>query len=164
MTAPIGNPGPSPDVFEQRLRTMKQELDALRQRPGPTQPWLPVVLYPKFAPPAGVYSFMSTPASVSEQSLWEGRIGYLAQPLIQVDGVWGASSGTNTTRYRMKISGVTVGTWDQAAQVTAVHGGFDATVIAAIGSTNRVIEITAQTLSGTGNYACQVFGCYQRQT
>ncbi len=131
---------------------------------GLAEPWLPVLMYPRFSEPSGLYSYRARPTDVTERTLWEGRIGFLSHPRIQVDGVWGAASGTNTTRYRMKIGGVTVGTWDQAGLSISVAGPFTTTLGAPLRSTNVGIEITAQTLSGSGDYACQVWACYQRQT
>jgi hypothetical protein len=131
---------------------------------GIAEPWLPVVMYPKFSPPSGLYSYRARPVDGTERSLWEGRIGYLSHPRIQVDGVWGPASGTNTTRYKLKMNGTIVGQWDVAGLSLNVQGPFDTTVGAALRSTNVGIELTAQTLSGTGDYACQVWACYQRQT
>lgn len=130
---------------------------------GWAEPWLPIVMYPKISVAAGVYSYLSTAVNVAEQQLWEGRIGYVSHTRIQVNGVWGQSSGSGqTTRYRLKVGGVTVGTWDIGGLEVSIKGPF--VHGQAIGTRNAVTEITAQSLAGTGVYACQVLGCDQRQT
>lgn len=164
MTAPTGNPGPDLNLFEQRWRRMGQELEALSQR-GIRLAFEAVPLYPKFTVAAStVFTAMSTAVNVVEQTLWEGRIASLAHPYVQVDGSWGAATGTNNTRYRLKIDAVTVGTWDVALAAAGVHGPFLTTTAAVIGSTNVPITLTAQSLTGSGTYKCQVLGCHLRQT
>jgi hypothetical protein len=133
---------------------------------GIAEPWLPIPMYPLFAVAAGLYTSMSRAVDTTERTLWEGRIGYLSHPRLQIAGTWGPTSGTNTTRYKLKVNGVQIGTWDSAALTTDVRGPYDPTVGtgAALHSLNATITLTAQTLTGTGNYACQVLGCHQRQT
>lgn len=129
---------------------------------GWAEPWFPIPMYAKFSVAVGIFDYMSKAVNGAEEKLWEGRIGYVSHTRVQVDGIWGAASGTNTTRYRLKVNGTTIGTWDIAGLESNVKGPFVFPV--AIGTKNTGIEITAQTLSGTGNFACQLFACYQRQT
>lgn len=132
---------------------------------GWAEPWFSFTMYPFMAPPAGVYSYMGANVNVAEQTLWEGRIGYMSHPYIGIDVLGGASSGTNTTRYRLKVNGTTINTWD------VVGLGFFGTPTLAIGaggvvigSRNVGVQLTAQSLSGSGSYACQIYGTYMRQT
>jgi hypothetical protein len=108
---------------------------------------------------------MVTAVNLAEQTLWVGRIGYVTHPQIQVDGIWGQDTGTNSTRYRLKAAGVTVGTWDvSTAAAAAVEGGYPLLAATALRTKNVAVELTAQSLSGTGTYACQVLACHLRQT
>lgn len=133
---------------------------------GWAEPWFSFSMYPKFEQvDSGVFGFMSTPVNVAEQTLWEGRIGYVTHPYIQADLQGGSATGTNTTRYRLKINGAVAQTWD-------VVGGafFGGSLLAlgvggiVIGSRNVGVSLTAQSLSGSGTYACQVWGMHMRQT
>jgi hypothetical protein len=143
------------------------------QSGGLAIPWIPIPLYPLFSmAAASVYAYMNLPTTsiASETTLWEGRIDRVAGPRIQVNGLWGAASGTNTTRYKLKVDGTQVGTWDSSTLEVAVKGpgsaGVTGTMSLAtlIGTTNVSVQLTAQTLSGSGSTACQVLGCTQRQT
>lgn len=129
---------------------------------GWAEPWLPIHMYAKFATAVGTFQYMNKAVNGAEEQLWEGRVGYTSHTRLQVDGTWGQASGTNTTRYRMKVNGTTIGTWDIGGLESSIKGPFVSPV--GVGTKNSGIEITAQTLSGTGNFACQVLGCYQRQT
>lgn len=133
---------------------------------GWAEPWLSVYMYPKFQQVnSGVFVYMTTPVNVAEQTLWEGRLGYVSHPYVHADLQGGAATGTNTTRYRLKINNVTAGTWDVVG--AAFFGG---AVLAlgvggtVIGSKNVAITVTAQSLSGSGTYACQVWGMHMRQS
>lgn len=177
MTAPTGIIGPNRDLFEQRLRTMQAQIDALGQRGGAlltgdteggiATPWIPIPLYAKFAVAAGLYTAMARAVDTTERTLWEGRIGYLSHPRIQVTGTWGVTSGSNNTEYRLKLNGTTVGTWTvNTAAATDSRGPYDPLTVPglALGSKDIAVVLTAKTLSGTGNYACQVLGCHQRSS
>ncbi len=180
MTAPRGNIGPDRALLEQRLRALEQRQAALEQRGNPlfaadtngglARPWAPVQLYPRFSVTATtVYGERFRAVDTTERILWEGNIPYLSHPRIQVTGRWGASSGTNTTRYRLKITtplGVvtTIGTWDVALLETARKGPYDPTTVVPINAPDVPVTLTAQTLSGSGDYACHVVGCYLRST
>lgn len=131
---------------------------------GLARPWLPVPMYPKFTMAASsVYSYMNLPvASVtSETTLWEGRIGLNLHPYMQINGVWGQASGSNSATYRLKVGGVQVGTWSTGTVEESIKGPFD--ISAHLESAEPKVELTV-TASGTGNVACQVYGLVCRQT
>jgi hypothetical protein len=131
---------------------------------GIARPWLATPLYPKFTVAASsVYSYMNLPvASVaSETTLWEGRISMVTHPFMVVTGVFGQASGSNSSTYRLKLNGVTVGTWNETTIVNANRGPYN--VAASLGLANVPVEVTA-VASGTGNIGCQIYSLYQRQT
>jgi hypothetical protein len=175
VTAPFGTVGPNPDLLERRFRQLQAQIDALGQRGGKllvgdpaggiATPWVPIPLAAKFAVASGLYTSMNRNVDTTERTLWEGSIGYLSHPRIQVTGYWGVASGTNNTEYKLKVGSNTIGTWtSNTAAAKTTQGPFDPLTNAAIGDTNVPIELTAKTLSGTGSYACQVLSCYLRQT
>lgn len=132
---------------------------------GLARPWLPVVLYPLFLPSGTLgddigYSNLSIANLGGETGLWEGR-ATISHPKIEIHGIWGQASGFNSTTYRLKIHGDTVGTWIAGNLEVNVKGPFD--VAAFIGQDGVPISLTAAP-SGNGNIACQVMGCYLRQS
>lgn len=131
---------------------------------GIAEPWTATPMYPKFAMPAGAFQYMNLPVNVVETDMWATKIGRLYYPRIGLSGVWGAASGTNTTRYKLKIANTVVGTWDIAGLTVSSQGPFNTLVAAALGDVGVDLVLTAQTLSGTGNLACQLIDCQLRQT
>jgi peptidoglycan hydrolase-like protein with peptidoglycan-binding domain len=131
---------------------------------GIAEPWQPVPLYPKFALPAGTFQYSSLAVNAVETDMWAGKIGKLYYPRIGLSGVFGAASGTNTTRYRLKVAGVTLGTWDVAGLTNMAVGAFATSGAAALLSIGLDVVITAQTLSGTGSFAIQLIDCQLRQS
>jgi hypothetical protein len=132
---------------------------------GWAEPHLHFCMHAQFAMPAGTFAYMFTPTNGAETLYWEGRISYLSHPRIGVSGVWGtALGGPNTTRYRLKVSGVTIGAWDVTG-IEATTRTFATTPTPAnIGAQTLTVQLTAQTLSGTGSFACQVYGSAMKQT
>jgi hypothetical protein len=132
---------------------------------GLARPWLPVVLYKLYD--SGVtapYAYGNLPASqiTTETILWSGRIPSVTHPRIEIDGVWGQASGANNTTFRLKVQGVTVGTWTQNGTFSVSRKGpYDVTPY--INASFASVEVTA-IATGTGNVACQVLGCAQRQS
>lgn len=133
---------------------------------GWAEPWLSFMMYPRWIMPAGAAIYLNKSVDVAELVIWEGQIPYVTHPQVAVSGIWGtAVGGPNTTRYRLKLNGTTVGTWDvigvenSARTFSALAGG-----ASFIGNKNVQVQLTAQTLSGTGSYACQVNAAYMRQT
>lgn len=131
---------------------------------GLARPWLSVDLYPLFSMAASsVYAYMNLPvASVtSETVLWEGRLPLAAQPAIQVAGVWGQASGTNSATYRLKVGSTTVGTWSTGALENSAKGPYD--IAAFLEQADVPVQLTV-TASGTGNVAAHAAGCWTRQS
>ncbi len=127
-------------------------------------PWMPIPMLPYFALPAGIFDYSSVAVNVTEKTYWAGKIGRVAAPKIGLSGVWGAASGTNTTRYKLKFGSTVVGTWDIAGLEVSSKGPFNIQPTAGLGSNGVDVVLTAQTLSGTGSFAIQVVDCTQRQT
>lgn len=126
------------------------------------EPQIPIVLYPLFQPDVALGTGGYAVVPVGTLVTWEGRIR-VSHPKIEVDGIWGQASGTNTVRYDLKISGQSVGFWvvSGALQV-ARKGPFN--VNAFIGQDWAKIEITITSSTGTGFVAFQLLGAYFRQT
>lgn len=162
------DPNPSVDGFIQALYLydhLGQIVWTTDNNGGWAEPWLSVILYTRIGAGTGgaVFSYANTPVNVAEQVLWAGEVGYFTHPRIEVSGVWGQASGSGqTTRYRLKIGGATVGTWDVSGLAVDTRGPFD--VASRVNDLRTSVELTAQSLAGTGNYACQVVGCHLRQT
>lgn len=131
---------------------------------GIARPWLDITLYPKFSVAASsVYSYMNLPvASVTtETTVWEGRIPMVTHPFLVVSGTFGQASGSNSSTYRLKVNGVTVGTWAETTVVNVNRGPYN--VASSLGLANVPVTITAEA-TGTGNIGCQIYSLYQRQT
>lgn len=159
------DPNPLVDGFVQALYMwdhLGQIVWTTDNNGGWAEPWFSVVMYAKFAPPAGVYQYMNTPTNVAEQTLWTGIVPYVSHPRIAISGLWGQASGSNSTRYRLKLGGVTLASWDVGGLTNDTRGPFD--IASMVNDRDVSIDLTAQTLSGSGNYACQINGCYLRQT
>jgi len=126
------------------------------------EPQFPIVLYPMFAtkvaPGDGGFMYVD----VGKLVTWEGRIR-VSHPKIEVDGIWGATSGTNTVRYEMKLSNNVIGFWVVSAGITVSRfGPFD--ISPYVGQDWARIEIGITSSTGTGTVAFQLLGCYFRQT
>lgn len=125
---------------------------------GLASPWISVPMYPRFSMAASsVYSYMNLPvASVtSETILWSGRIPALHHGYVGIDGVWGQSSGSNSSTYRLKLNGTQVGTWSETGLSVANKGPFDVHTL--LNTQWIAVDLTVQA-SGTGNVAAQVLG------
>lgn len=138
---------------------------------GWAEPHLPVVMYPHIGPPAGAgvpnfgYELASASAG-TEQTCWVGAIGYVTHSNVWIKGTWGSPGANGASEYKLKVNGVTVGTWTKTAgqyEVTT-HGPFNILSAAGIGFRQADIILTARRTSGTGNIACDVLHCHQRQT
>lgn len=132
------------------------------QTGGLARPWLPVHLIPKLSMPAGLFSYYSMNVSGTETQIWEGRIPFVSHPFIEIDGVWGQASGSNSTTYRLKVNGTEVGSWTVSGGLVANRRG-PYNIMSFIHSTWMAVELTAQS-TGTGVMACHVVGCALRQT
>lgn len=129
---------------------------------GLARPWIPVNLLSKMSMPAGTFDYYALAVSGTERQLWEGRIPFVSHPFIEVDGVWGQASGSNSTTYRLKVGGSEVGNWVVSGGISATRRG-PFSIASSLHSTWVTAEITAQS-TGTGVMACHVVGCSMRQS
>lgn len=130
---------------------------------GLARPWLAVQMHPMLSEPTGVYSYRYVDVTdiSSKTRLWRGR-AYVSHPRITIDGVWGQASGSNTTTYTLEVSGVQVGSWTEGGGlITGQRGPFDVSDL--VGDEFSPVELFANA-SGSGLVACQVLGCYLRQS
>lgn len=126
------------------------------------EPQWPIVVYPQFqrSEALGTAGYSSVPAG--SLFTWEGRIR-ASHPRLEIDGIWGQSSGTNTSTYAIKLGGTTVGQWTVGGSLeVARHGPFD--ISPYIGQDWLKIEVAITASSGTGQVAFQPLGLYFRQT
>ncbi|MEO6089547.1 MAG: hypothetical protein ABIQ18_41215 [Umezawaea sp.] len=131
---------------------------------GMARPYLSVPMVPLFSMAASsLYGYMNIAASTiaTEQTIWEGRIPLVSHPFISVAGIWGQASGSNTSTYRLKISGTEVGSWSATTLENANKGPFN--ISSKLDQVAPVIQLTA-TASGTGQVGAMVYGCWLRQT
>lgn len=131
---------------------------------GMARPWLSVPMYTAYSMAASsVYGYGNIAATsiTSETTIWEGRVPLVSHPYISVAGIWGQASGANTSTYRLKISGTTVGTWSETGLVNANRGPFN--IGAKLDEVAPVISLTVQA-SGTGQVGAQLYGCWLQQT
>lgn len=132
------------------------------QTGGLARPWIPVPLLPKMVMAAGTFDYYNLAVSGTERQLWEGRISFVSHPYIEIDGIWGQASGSNTTTYRLKLAGVQVGTWTVGGGLVGDRRG-PFSIASSLHSAWVPIELTAQS-TGSGVMACHVVGCSMRQT
>lgn len=125
---------------------------------GLANPWLSVFMSTRFSMAQNtVWPYMYLPvASVAgETVLWEGRIPWMHHGFIGLDGVWGTATGSNSSTYRLKLNGTTVGTWNETGIAAGVRGPFD--VHTYLGFQWIGVQLTVQA-SGTGDVAAQILG------
>lgn len=136
---------------------------------GWAEPHLPVVLYPRLTPPETVagdqwdYMWLNAADAGSERTCWSGCIGYVSHSRIWVKGTWGGLDG-GTGEYKLKINGITVGTWSVAGLSTDTRGPFSLLGAVTISTREADVDLTVRRTSGAGRLACQVSHCHQRQT
>lgn len=123
--------------------------------------WTYVPLYPQFAslnaPGAGGYATVNAGTLVS----WESRLYVTHQSFIQLDGIWGQASGSNTAVFELVVDGVTVGSWTQAGSLAVANKGpYDISLFKDRAFIKVEVKITSST--GTGTVAFQVLGCFLR--
>lgn len=124
-------------------------------------PWVPVPLYPLFRPlgAAGATGYWSV--SVGTLTSWEGRIYATHHSSIEVDGIWGQASGSNTVTYELQLGGSTVGSWTTVTTLDVGRKGpFDITPFRDQEFIKIEVKITSS--GGSGTVAIQVLGCYLR--
>lgn len=137
---------------------------------GWAEPHFPVVLYPRITPPdvtaAGNswdYMWVSAASAGAEDTIWAGNIGYVSHSRIWIRGTWGGIDG-GTGEYKLKINGVTVGTWTTVGLETSTKGPFSMLSATFITQREADVDLTVRRSAGAGRIACQVSHCHQRQT
>lgn len=129
---------------------------------SPGTPWTPVPLYPQFTPLGGAGSTGYASVNVGTLASWEGRIYATHHSRIQVDGVWGQASGSNTVTYQLQLGGVSVGSWTTVTTLDVGRKGpFDITPYRDQQFLKIEVKITSSV--GSGTVALQVLGCFLRQ-
>lgn len=128
---------------------------------GPSTLWMSVPLYPQFNPlgAAGATGYHSV--NVGTLASWEGRIYTTHYTLLQLDGIWGQASGSNTTTFELQLGGTTVASWTETTTLeVARKGPFDITLWRDQEFLKVEVKITSST--GSGTVATQILGCYLR--
>lgn len=135
---------------------------------GLAEPWMSVPLYPTFIPntlaASGGDSSWTTPDSTTEHTMWRGRLAQVTHPKLIVDGDWGyASGGPGTATYRLKVNGVTIGTWTATGVETTNHV-YDNLAFLHTQNLDVVITLQCSTNAGTAQVRCAPYGLSQRQS
>jgi hypothetical protein len=136
---------------------------------GWAEPHLPIILYPRITPPdltaGNSWDFMwvSAASAGAEDTIWSGCIGYVSHSRIWVKGTWGGIDG-GTGEYKLKINGLTVGTWITAGLETSTKGPFNLLTATSLMSREVDVDLTVRRSAGAGRIACQISHCHQRQT
>lgn len=126
------------------------------------EPQWPIVIYPQFQRLEGLGVGGYTTVTAGTLNTWEGRIR-VSHPKIEIDGLWGQSSGSNSNTYAIKVSGNVVGQWTVSGVLElARHGPFD--ISQYLGQDWLKVEVAMIASSGTGQVAFQPLGLYFRQT
>jgi len=129
---------------------------------GLARPWIPVQLFQMFEqalPTTGNTGGATVAPGVLAK--WEGRAS-VSHPWIEVDGIWGAASGTNTATYQVLLGGESVGSWNTTTGEVSRRGPFNVQKWMYQDWVKVEVAITAS--SGTGQVNIQPLGCYLRQT
>ena len=128
---------------------------------NPGTPWSPVPLYPQFtsivAAGSGGYASVNAGTLVS----WEGRMYATHYSNIQVDGVWGQASGSNTVTYQLQVGGSTVGSWTTVTSLDVGRKG-PFSIASFKDQEFTKVEVKIASSTGSGTVAIQVLGCYLR--
>jgi hypothetical protein len=126
------------------------------------QPQWPVILYPQFTSTVTGGAIGYAQVVAGTLASWEGRI-LPTLPKIEIDGIWGQASGSNTVTYELQLGGQTYGTWTTSGALeVARHGPFD--ISDRIGQDWLKVELKITSSTGTGQVAFQPLGVYFRQT
>lgn len=127
---------------------------------NPGTPWTPVPLYAQFNPLGAAGGTGYWTVNVGILASWEGRIYATHHSSIEVDGVWGQSSGANTVTYQLQLGGSVVGSWTTTTLEVSRKGPYNITPYRDQQFLKVEVKITSST--GTGTVASQVLGCYLR--
>lgn len=129
---------------------------------GWAEPWLGVPLYQQFPVVTGD-QWVDVTFIATEQRLYRGTIPYVSHPNLGVSGVWGQRTGAGqTTRYRLKVGGSTVGTWDISGGEDSDKGPFN--IASRVNDKQVLVEVTAQSLAGSGTAWAQLGSVHLRQS
>lgn len=127
---------------------------------GMARPWLHVPMQPMWAS-TGTWSYRTIDAATiaSETLLWEGRIGLVSHPYIEVFGVWGQASGSNSATYRLYVNNALVQTWAPPF----ANGAYSALIAPLLDQPWIRVHLTAQA-TGTGQVAANLQGVWLKQS
>jgi hypothetical protein len=132
------------------------------QTGGLARPWIPVHLVTRICMATGHFDYSNIAVSGTERTMWEGRIPFVSGPYIEIDGVWGQASGSNSNTYRLKVGGVEVGSWTVGGGLVLNRRG-PYSLLSQLNAAWVPVELTVQS-TGTGVVACEVLACSMRQT
>lgn len=159
------DPAPAVDGYVQALYMydhLGQNVWTTDNNGGWAEPWLPVPMYQQFPVTSGD-QWVDVATLASEQRLYRGTIPYVSHPNLGVSGVWGQRTGAGqTTRYRLKVGGSTVGTWDISGGEDSDKGPFS--IASRVNDKQVLVEVTAQSLAGSGTAWVQLGSVHLRQT
>lgn len=123
-------------------------------------PWIPVPLYPQFNSILGAGAGGYWSVNVGTLVTWEGRINATHHRSIEVDGIWGQASGSNTVTYQLQLGGNVVGSWTTTSFEVARKGPFD--ISSYVDQEFLKIEVKITSSVGSGTVAHQILGCFLR--
>lgn len=135
---------------------------------GVAEPWIPVPMYAQFIDTVGseatTYRQLPVSGVPGTQVVWEGRIGRVSHPRIQVEGVWGMAIGPGTANYALVVGGTTVGTWSNAGLVNTASAAFD--ISTKLTNTHVPVQVTVNVTGAApaDRVALGLLGCWMRQT
>lgn len=139
---------------------------------GVAEPWIPVPMYAQFIDTAGaeaaaVYRQLPISGISGTALIWEGRIGKVSHPRIQVDGAWGVATvgSAASVTYTLQVGGVNVGSWTTAAGAAyAVQGPWD--ISSMLTNVNVPVRLVASVAGGApaDRIAVGLVACWMRQT
>ena len=135
---------------------------------GVAEPWIPIPMY-AFAHDTqsgdATDSYLTLPVSACDGGVvWEGRIGKVSHPRIQVDMICGRATGTSgVPTYRLIVDGTVLDEWTDATLTASVHGPYD--IAHLLGRMNVAVQVTVSaTGTATDRVAAQMLGTWLRQT
>lgn len=135
---------------------------------GMAEPWLAIPMYAKAFPDAFLDSTgtdLTLPVSACNgNTVWEGRIGKVSHPRIQLDFVGGRVTGSSgSPTYTFVVNGTTLDTFATTAYSSYLRGPFD--ISSLLGDLNVPVQLkVSATGTGTDRVACNMNAVYLRQT
>ncbi|MCP2261091.1 hypothetical protein LX15_004811 [Streptoalloteichus tenebrarius] len=139
---------------------------------GVAEPWTAVPLYPQFEMGHSShhvgYTMLPVSALTTGPVVWEGWIGKVSHPRLQILGYWGRATGTSpvsvTYEVRVGHDQTVVGSWVSTGIETALYGPWD--ISPWLSHTNIPVRLSIRATSGdaTDMVAVQVLSCWMRQT